>query len=156
MVHTYLQVFTIAENKMLRTLTERNFMFQTVSQATFSVDTFFFISGLLVTYLYFKTMKKQVVEEASMTKPKQREPSGLQVGVFKFLKLLGYRFIRLTPAYLFVLLMAEINMRWLRNISVFEPLSQDQYNCDVYWWRNVLYINSLFPMKDMVSTIENI
>uniref|UniRef100_A0A8D8WSF4 Uncharacterized protein n=1 Tax=Cacopsylla melanoneura TaxID=428564 RepID=A0A8D8WSF4_9HEMI len=115
-----------------------------------------FSSGLLVTYLYFKTMKKQVVEEASMTKPKQREPSGLQVGVFKFLKLLGYRFIRLTPAYLFVLLMAEINMRWLRNISVFEPLSQDQYNCDVYWWRNVLYINSLFPMKDMVSTIENI
>jgi hypothetical protein len=46
--------------------------------------------------------------------------------------------------------MAEINMRWLRNISVFEPLSQDQYNCDVYWWRNVFYINSLFPMKDMV------
>ncbi|XP_008467653.2 nose resistant to fluoxetine protein 6, partial [Diaphorina citri] len=147
MVHTYLQVFTIAENKMLRTLTERNFMFQTVSQATFSVDTFFFISGLLVTYLYFKTMKKQVVEETTM-KSKQRQ-SGLQVGVFKFFKLLGYRFIRLTPAYIFVLLMAEINMRWLRNISVFEPLSQDQYNCDVYWWRNVFYINSLFPMKDM-------
>lgn len=58
---------------------------------------------------------------------------------------------RLTPAYLFVLLMAGINMRWLRNMSVFEPLSQDQYNCDVYWWRNVFYINSLFPMKDMVS-----
>lgn len=31
------------ENKTLRTLTERNFMFQTVSNATFSVDTFFFI-----------------------------------------------------------------------------------------------------------------
>lgn len=151
MVHTYLQVFTIAENKMLRTLTERNFMFQTVSQATFSVDTFFFISGLLVTYLYFKTVKKQVVQDATMGNPKHREHqvSGFQVGLFKFFKLLGYRFIRLTPAYLFVLLMAGINMRWLRNMSVFEPLSQDQYNCDVYWWRNVFYINSLFPMKDM-------
>lgn len=31
------------ENKTLRTVTERNFMFQTISNATFSVDTFFFI-----------------------------------------------------------------------------------------------------------------
>ncbi|XP_039301295.1 uncharacterized protein LOC120356422 [Nilaparvata lugens] len=58
MVHTYLQVFAIAENKTLRTLTERNFMFQTVSNATFSVDTFFFISGLLVTFLYFKSSNR--------------------------------------------------------------------------------------------------
>ena len=43
LVHTYLQLFAIGENKTLRTLTERNFMFQTVSNATFSVDTFFFI-----------------------------------------------------------------------------------------------------------------
>lgn len=50
-------------------------------------------SGLLVTYLYFKTMKKQVVEEANMAKPKRQE-SELQVGVVKFFKLLGYRFIR--------------------------------------------------------------
>lgn len=33
----------ILENKTLRTVTERNFMFQTISNATFSVDTFFFI-----------------------------------------------------------------------------------------------------------------
>jgi hypothetical protein len=33
----------VAENKTLRNVTERNFMFQTISNATFSVDTFFFI-----------------------------------------------------------------------------------------------------------------
>jgi hypothetical protein len=33
----------VAENKTLRNVTERNFLFQTISNATFSVDTFFFI-----------------------------------------------------------------------------------------------------------------
>lgn len=43
MVHSYLEVFAIADNKNLRILTERGFMYQTISNATFSVDTFFFI-----------------------------------------------------------------------------------------------------------------
>lgn len=43
LVHTYLEVFAIAENKTLRVITERFFIYQTISNATFSVDTFFFI-----------------------------------------------------------------------------------------------------------------
>jgi len=34
---------SVADNKTLRNVTERNFLFQTISNATFSVDTFFFI-----------------------------------------------------------------------------------------------------------------
>ncbi|CAH0389766.1 unnamed protein product [Bemisia tabaci] len=144
MVHTYLQVFAIAENKTLRTVTERNFMFQTISNATFSVDTFFFISGLLVTYLYFKASNKE--SDTSNRRPSQ---DGFKAGTSKFFTLLSYRYVRLTPAYMFVLGMAELSMRWLKNKSVFEPLRRDEVNCDLYWWRNALYINSLYPMKDM-------
>jgi hypothetical protein len=36
-------LISVAENKTLRNVTERNFLFQTISNATFSVDTFFFI-----------------------------------------------------------------------------------------------------------------
>lgn len=43
MVHTYLEVFAIADNKTMRVVTERHFLYQTISNATFSVDTFFFI-----------------------------------------------------------------------------------------------------------------
>ncbi|XP_075227242.1 nose resistant to fluoxetine protein 6-like [Lycorma delicatula] len=146
MVHTYLQVFAIAENKTLRTLTERNFMFQTVSNATFSVDTFFFISGLLVTYLYFKSQKKESSDRPTRNRSALVE---IKFSFLKFFKLLGYRFLRLTPAYLFVLGVASLVMRWLKNNSVFEPVSLDDSNCDKYWWRNALYINSLYPRKDM-------
>ncbi|XP_039289410.1 O-acyltransferase like protein-like isoform X3 [Nilaparvata lugens] len=152
MVHTYLQVFAIAENKTLRTLTERNFMFQTVSNATFSVDTFFFISGLLVTFLYFKSSNRTSSSgerEGERARPSPEGFLAFKIGFLKFCKLVGYRFLRLTPAYMFVLCVASIAMRWLKSNSVFEPVSLDDSNCDKYWWRNALYINSLFPRKDM-------
>lgn len=57
---------------------------------------------------------------------------------------------------MFVLLIAEISMRWIHNWSVFEPQSQNHVSCDKYWWRNILYINSLYPMKDMVKLQRNL
>lgn len=57
---------------------------------------------------------------------------------------------RLTPAYMVVLLMAEVSSRWLRNISVFEPENNNHISCANYWWRNMLYINSLYPRSEMV------
>ncbi|XP_015376753.1 PREDICTED: uncharacterized protein LOC107171036 [Diuraphis noxia] len=58
-------------------------------------------------------------------------------------------FCRLTPAYMIVLLMAEVSSRWLRNISVFEPENNNHISCADYWWRNMLYINSLYPRNEM-------
>lgn len=58
---------------------------------------------------------------------------------------------RLTPAYLFVLGLVEVTMRALHNDSVFEPMAMDHLNCENYWWRNALYINSLYSRREMVS-----
>lgn len=38
----------------LRKVVEQSFFFQTISNGAFSVDTFFFISGFLVSFLYFR------------------------------------------------------------------------------------------------------
>ena len=61
---------------------------------------------------------------------------------------------RLTPAYLFVLGLVEVTMRALHNDSVFEPRVMDHLNCENYWWRNALYINSLYPRREMVSYLS--
>ncbi|XP_043605802.1 nose resistant to fluoxetine protein 6-like isoform X2 [Bombus pyrosoma] len=139
MVHTYLQVFSIAENKTLRSVTERNFMFQTISNATFSVDTFFFISGLLVTILFYRS-------SGSLKNDK---------GIFwktcftKFVIMILYRFIRLTPAYLFVLGINEIAIKYALSRTVFSPVIVDHLTCEKFWWRNALYLNSLYPRTEM-------
>lgn len=62
----------------------------------------------------------------------------------------NYFSVRLTPAYMVVLLMAEVSARWLRNVSVFEPENSNHISCAKYWWRNMLYINSLYPKNEMV------
>ncbi|XP_063974681.1 nose resistant to fluoxetine protein 6-like isoform X2 [Diachasmimorpha longicaudata] len=139
LVHTYLQVFSIAENKTLRTVTERNFMYQTISNATFSVDTFFFISGLLVTILFYRSTGHVNLNNNHFLKTSSR----------KFIIMIVYRFIRLTPAYLFVLGMNEIAMKYTQARTVFSPAIIDHVTCEKFWWRNALYINSLYPRTEM-------
>ncbi|XP_012061974.1 PREDICTED: nose resistant to fluoxetine protein 6-like, partial [Atta cephalotes] len=139
MVHTYIQVFSIAENKTLRTVTERNFMFQTVSNATFSVDTFFFISGLLVTILFYRSLGNLNIEKGNF----------LKTSFTKFIIMILYRFVRLTPAYLFVLGMNEIAMKQAQAKTVFSPIVIDHLTCEKFWWRNALYLNSLYPRTEM-------
>ncbi|EEZ97339.1 nose resistant to fluoxetine protein 6 isoform X1 [Tribolium castaneum] len=141
MVHTYLEVFSIGDNKNLRILTERNFVYQTVSNATFSVDTFFFISGLLVTITYFRTAAKKPAKEENTCR-------SAQTNFFKFVMLVIYRFFRLTPAYLFVLGVNEVILRYLHSYSVFSPAIIDHISCSNFWWRNALYINNFYPQTE--------
>lgn len=68
-------------------------------------------------------------------------------------QLIIFFFHRLTPAYMVVLLMAEVSSRWLRNSSVFEPENNNHISCAKYWWRNMLYINSLYPQREMVIIV---
>ncbi|XP_045468141.1 nose resistant to fluoxetine protein 6-like isoform X1 [Harmonia axyridis] len=143
LVHTYLEIFSVAGNKNVRIITERTFLYQTISNATFSVDTFFFISGLLVTITYFRA-------EAKKEKSSKDETTShiIKTNTGKFSLMIFYRFFRLTPAYLFVLGVNELILRYLHNTSVFSPAIIDHITCSEYWWRNALYINNFFPQTE--------
>ena len=52
MVHTYLTIFYVADNKVMRVITERNFWYQSVGNASYCVDTFFVIRSVCYTYVY--------------------------------------------------------------------------------------------------------
>lgn len=59
-----------------------------------------------------------------------------------------YRFFRLTPAYLFVLGVNEIILRFLHSYSVFSPAIIDHISCSNFWWRNALYINNFYSQTE--------
>lgn len=144
LVHTYLEIFSIGDNKKMRVVTERTFLYQTISNATFSVDTFFFISGLLVTITYFRSVSKK-----SLTREEEKKTCDvIGQNSLRFFFLLLYRFIRLTPAYLFVLGVNEVILRYLHSYSVFSPAIIDHISCSKFWWRNALYINNFFPQTE--------
>ncbi|XP_058814695.1 nose resistant to fluoxetine protein 6 isoform X2 [Topomyia yanbarensis] len=141
--HTMIVVFKYSDNMELRKVVEKKVLFQAVLNGAYSVDTFFFISGFLVSYIYFRTNAKGKLEKLT------QGVNEFTAGTYHFFGLVGYRFMRLTAPYLYVLGVVEVAMRHLEQNSVFEPPTQDHINCPKYWWRNILYINTLFPVEQM-------
>ncbi|XP_068911738.1 nose resistant to fluoxetine protein 6 [Tenebrio molitor] len=141
--HTCIIAFKYSDNMEYRKVVQKEFFFQTISNGAFSVDTFFFTSGLLVSFLYFRTNAKGKLD------PLTRGQNSFMAGVSHFIGLILYRFARLTAPYLFTLGVVEVIMKWFNYNSIFEPPTMDHVNCPNYWWRNVLYINTLFPVDEM-------
>ncbi|XP_060810433.1 O-acyltransferase like protein [Amyelois transitella] len=141
--HTCIVVFKYADNTALRAVLEKSFLFQLILSAVYSVDTFFCLGGMLVTFLYFRTNAKGKLD--LITKGRRK----LTAGVLQFMGLIAYRFARLTAPYLFMLGVVEVTMKWFDQNAVFEPPAADHETCPKYWWRNLLYINTLFPVDQM-------
>lgn len=104
----------------------------------------FYFSGLLVTLTYFRANSKK-----RKTSNEETTTSVVKKNSMEFLVMLIYRFCRLTPAYMFVLGINEIILRYLHSNSVFTPGMFDHITCAKYWWRNALYINNLFPQSEI-------
>lgn len=141
----YLLLSYFSDNMEYRKVVQKELWFQAIINGAFSVDTFFFVSGLLVSFLYFRTNAKGKLDPLSKGK------NGFIAGVLHFLGLMLYRFARLTAPYVFSLGVTEVAMKWFYYNSVFDPPTMDHVTCPKYWWRNVLYINTLFPVDEMVD-----
>ncbi|KAJ8972707.1 hypothetical protein NQ317_014741 [Molorchus minor] len=117
-----------------------NFAAQILSNSTYCVDTYLFLSGFLVTYLYYKANKPQ---------EKSENPTNYLRKFIEFCMMYFNRFVRLTPPYLAILLFADVIYTLLRQTSSLTSSEMPDVVCEKYWWRNLLYINNLFPRKDM-------
>ena len=110
----------------------RRFSFQAIFGGTFSVDSFFFLSGTLVAYLTLREMEKKK-------------------GRFPFLTYYLHRYLRLTMVYGFLLFFWWTltvyfgNGHWW-NAFVGHKSVQMQ-SCEKYWWTNLLYINNFYPWR---------
>ncbi|KAL9976510.1 hypothetical protein ACROYT_G013819 [Oculina patagonica] len=99
------------------------FSFQAVANAFFFVDSFFFLSGLLVSYLSFRQMERKKGSRMKIN-PKNS--------------------FRLTPTYMFVLLFYDKLTGFLGEGPTWFQM-QTNPACDKYWWTNLLYINNFWP-----------
>ncbi|XP_076807344.1 nose resistant to fluoxetine protein 6-like [Clavelina lepadiformis] len=108
-----------------------HFEFQAIGNATLSVDSFFFLSGLLVVYLGMRELKKRN-------------------GKINIPLMYVHRYIRLTPPYAFLILMSVSLWPKFGTGPMWPDLAQPlQAQCDKYWWTNLLYINNLYPSDSL-------
>ena len=135
LVHTFtfqLNPYTEINNNYIIRHYEPEFSFQPIVNGNFSVDSFFFMSGVLSAYLTLNQMQKKE-------------------GRFPVVTYYLHRYIRLTMVYAFVLFFWWTLNVHLRNGPMwrarFGEDSEMQKNCQKYWWTNLLYINNFYPRK---------
>ena len=135
MCHTYIFNFGgegFSNQYDIMTYFVARFSSQSILNGFFSVDSFFFLSGLLVAYLTFRQMKRSR-------------------GRFPFAVYYIHRILRLTPTYMFVLFFYWfVTVHMGTGPSLINSIGPDSIparNCRSYWWTNLLYINNLHPNK---------
>lgn len=110
----------------------KRFSFQAILNGTYSVDTFFFLSGLLVAYVAMKEISEK--------------------GRLNWIYYFGHRYWRLTPIYALTLmffttiytLLITGPLAWI-GTDQDGPIYSTTNDCRKYWWTNLLYINNFYP-----------
>lgn len=97
-----------------------------------AVDSFLFIGGVLLGFLFFKEMKQS---PRSLTNP-----------VYWSLYYI-HRYVRLSIPYFTFL--GFYTIIWPYVVKGPQKISSDIDYCKKYWWRNVLYITNFFPSSKM-------
>ncbi|CAG9783127.1 unnamed protein product [Diatraea saccharalis] len=109
------------------------------------------VNGYTNSALSISVISQQSFKEDLLDKPKSTMYSKMELFrmIKSFFVLFFYRVIRLTPAYAFVIGITEVSFRYIYNQAVFDPAVPDHIICDLFWWRNLLYINNLYTQREM-------
>ncbi|XP_018308518.1 nose resistant to fluoxetine protein 6, partial [Mycetomoellerius zeteki] len=127
------------DNKVWLLRLSEGIPFQVISNGTVSVDTYFFLSGFLLAYTY---LKNKIDKERIKPIDYREKLNEFFVGLIK-------RYVRLTPAYIMMIEIVQLNSVWYDKTSQFYVQERPHETCSKYWWRNVLYIHNLFGHNTM-------
>lgn len=128
--HTFAFILSMTDNLLDMVEIVKRFTFQWVMNGTYSVDTFFFMSGLLVAYVSMKKLREE--------------------GRINWIVFYVHRFWRLTPVYAFaIMIWSTLYRHWIWNgsfVTLSKKLHPTTFDyCNTYWWTNILYINNFHP-----------
>jgi peptidoglycan/LPS O-acetylase OafA/YrhL len=124
----FAQMF-LANADELRSDLVDNFWNQLITNFTLSVDVFFALSGILISYSWFKKWNSNLSAPDFSSYP-------------YWLRYVRHRLVRLWPAYLYTLLMLTTRLSVTHYHPMF-PATDPAIQCPKHWWKNALMINSL-------------
>ena len=99
--------------------------------AEFAVDTFFWMSGHLLTFLFLQNLQTH-----ETLRP------------IEWLWLYLHRLYRIVPSYLYILLLMWTAIKYLGSGPLWFQQSDLDIDCEKYWWTNMLFINNFLPNGD--------
>lgn len=129
-----------------------------VFSAPIAVDTFFVLSGLLVSFNLFMLRKRY-----NQDKPEKNSQIELIIlfqsifsrsGKLNIFPLYFHRFLRVTPLFGATILFSMSLLRFLANGPVW-PIYVDftSGTCDRYWWSSLLFVQNYVNPANIVSSL---
>ncbi|XP_030387186.1 nose resistant to fluoxetine protein 6 [Scaptodrosophila lebanonensis] len=130
--------FTVHNKTVLISYAEK-LGYQYVSSAPLLVDVFFTISGFLQTYNFIRNAKQtEAIRNNDVVQ-----------NLKLFGKLLFHRYLRLGPLYLIVIGVVDLLFVYIRDVSIYNVHERFDETCAQHWWRNLLFIQNLFPITEL-------
>jgi len=121
----------------------QSFRFALIAAGLLAVDTFFFLSGFLACYGLTDAGKGWI---------KRVPGSGVIENGRALLLVYVDRYMRLTPLYGLLILLAVYLLQYMGTgpyWGLMKGGGSIGNNCDKYWYRNMLYVNNLYTMKEL-------
>ncbi|CAF3405306.1 unnamed protein product [Rotaria socialis] len=131
--HTIIFAVYYSDNLITIFNWSRKLWFQIIIQTFFSIDSFFLLSGLLAAFTYF--ISKTENDQFSIVK--------------FFMNHYVHYYLRYTSLYAIILLIyITLSPYMAQNGPVYPIDGIETSSCRHNWWRNLLYINNFFDMRD--------
>uniref|UniRef100_A0A0N5A3C6 NRF domain-containing protein n=1 Tax=Parastrongyloides trichosuri TaxID=131310 RepID=A0A0N5A3C6_PARTI len=144
--HTYWYICTsLTADNVLQTLKNfpKIFHNQIVIQAPLAVDSFFLLSGMLTSYLFFKKVLAPKVDSNGNVIAKH----SINYKRFSFWFVFYVRrYMRLTPVYVIVMILNVTVLTHLSSGPFWKPIEANY--CRKSWWTNLIYMNN-FLLQDV-------
>ncbi|KAI5637346.1 acyltransferase family domain-containing protein [Phthorimaea operculella] len=128
-------------------INDHNNVYYIIATGTLAFDTLFFVSGLFSAHHYFFLKSQYTVEELVSF-------GGTCGQILQFICFVTNRAIRLLPSYIYVVFLSGVMSRVSQRTSPLSLPEAEHHNCNSYWWRNVLYVTTLFPQDQQCMQIS--
>lgn len=139
----------------------KDFLFQMVAQASLAIETFFFLSGVLMSLSFARRLgpdagnwKKAEVrphqqeeeEKVEGTKQQQWRRKGKTLEWIHFYL---HRYVRMTPATMLVIAFTMFAFRYGDGPLWFEATHKAHQSCSENWWRHLLHVANFIDTRQM-------
>ena len=132
----------------------KDFLFQLVVQASLAIETFFFLSGLLISLSYFKRLNQKKEEEEDDKKKgykvtRQDETESSPPTLLRWIHFYVHRYVRLTPATMLVIALSMYAYHFGDGPLWFEATQKAHQSCAQNWWRHLLHVANFIDTRQM-------
>lgn len=146
--NSYITLDPRATKRLVKTReASKDFFFQIIMQASLAIETFFFLSGLLMSLSFERRLKDTIQsDDASKTQTSGRHSA---LTMLKWIHFYVHRYIRMTSATMLVIALSMYAYHYGDGPLWFEATQKAHQSCGRNWWRHLLHVANFIDTRQM-------